>query len=290
MSFKGVLPRSLPGCGWAKGGCAPAVVFQISHVAMLHCGKNSAIGVFSLGFTPNMGGMETNTTPRSDSAAAAKSGAQPVHLKHTAIVLIREIGVRYRPQVRAHLLALDPQDRYLRFGYSASDRQIEAYVDGLNFERDRLFGIFNSKLELVGLAHLAYPVDASAASFVEFGVSIFRHVRGRGYGSRLFERAAIHAVNDGIKTMYIHALSENTAMLRIARNAGAVIERDGSESEAHLSLPAATFRSRMDELVAGQWAHVDYLVKTEVSLARNVLASIQGKRKAAREDRQKCEP
>jgi hypothetical protein len=46
----------------------------------------------------------------------------------------------------------------------------------------------------------------------------------------------------------------------------------------------------MDELVAGQWAHVDYLVKTEVSLARNVLASIQGKRKAAREDRQKCEP
>ena len=61
--------------------------------------------------------------------------------------------------------------------------------------------------------------------------------RGRGYGSRLFERAVIHARNEGVDMLFIHALSENTAMLKIARNAGAMLERAGSETEAYLRLP-----------------------------------------------------
>ena len=39
--------------------------------------------------------------------------------------------------------------------------------------------------------------------------------------------------------MYIHALTENTAMLKIARNAGATVERSGSESDAYLKLPSS---------------------------------------------------
>ncbi len=54
--------------------------------------------------------------------------------------------------------------------------------------------------------------------------------RGKGYGSRLFERAVVHARNEGVSLLFIHALSENTAMLKIARNAGAVLERAGSET------------------------------------------------------------
>ena len=41
----------------------------------------------------------------------------------------------------------------------------------------------------------------------------------------------------GIQTMFIHALSENTAMLRLAQRAGATVERQGSESAAWLKLP-----------------------------------------------------
>jgi hypothetical protein len=53
--------------------------------------------------------------------------------------------------------------------------------------------------------------------------------------SRLFERAVMHARNEGVDMLFIHALSENTAMLKIARNAGAaLVERDGSETEAYL--------------------------------------------------------
>lgn len=211
----------------------------------------------------------------------------PAARSHSAIVPIREIGAHYRPQIAQHLLALGERDRYLRFGYAANDQQIEHYVQTLDFKRDQLFGIFNRKLALIAMAHLAYPVDMVQAGFAEFGVSVSAHARGRGYGSRLFERAALHAVNDGVKTLYIHALSENTAMLRIARGAGATIERQGSESEAHLSLPDASFSTRVGELFADQVGQVDYWLKAEASRARGVLATVQEVREAVREGRHK---
>jgi RimJ/RimL family protein N-acetyltransferase len=182
----------------------------------------------------------------------------------SVIVPIREIGPRHRERIVRHLLGLNERDRYLRFGFIANDEQIRRYVNGLNFERDRLFGIFNRKLELIAVTHLAYADDHRAGGHAEFSVSVSSHVRGRGYGTRLFERAAIHAVNDGVKTLYIHALSENTAMLRIARNAGAVVERSGSESDAYLTLPEANFRSRLGELLSNRVARADYLLKTSL--------------------------
>ena len=205
----------------------------------------------------------------------------------STIVPIRGIGVRYRSRIARHLLALDEHDRYLRFGYAATDHQIRQYVEGLNFERDHVFGIFNRRLTLIAMAHLAYPAEFSGAGFAEFGVSVAKHARGRGYGKRLFERAAIHAVNDGVPTLYIHALSENTAMLRIARQAGAVIEQSGSESQAHLSLPTATFASRVGELLADQVGQVDYRLKSAASQARGLLTTVQEVRAAVREGQHK---
>ena len=183
------------------------------HISSPTSAPRLSIGVWTLGVNPNMNGMDTPTTPRPVSDAQATSprvAAKP----HSAIVPIREIGARYREQIARHLLALGEHDRYLRFGYAANDRQIRHYVDQLDFERDQIFGIFNRKLELIAMAHLAYPADMVQAGFAEFGVSVAHHARGRGYGSRLFERAAIHAVNDGVKTLYIHALSEKTTCRR----------------------------------------------------------------------------
>jgi len=203
------------------------------------------------------------------------------------VVPIREVGPGHRERIARHLLALDEHDRYLRFGYAATDHQIRQYVEGLNFERDHVFGIFNRRLTLIAMAHLAYPAEFSGAGFAEFGVSVAKHARGRGYGKRLFERAAIHAVNDGVPTLYIHALSENTAMLRIARQAGAVIEQSGSESQAHLSLPTATFASRVGELLADQVGQVDYRLKSAASQARGLLTTVQEVRAAVREGQHK---
>lgn len=229
--------------------------------------------------------MDNRTTPRpSDSGQVSPLPAPAAASRHSAIVPIREIGERYRDQIARHLLDLNEHDRYLRFGYAANDRQIQHYVDKLDFKRDQVFGIFNRKLELIAMAHVAYPTDMGVAAFAEFGVSVSHHARGCGYGSRLFDRAAIHAVNDDVKTLYIHALSENKAMLKIARNAGAVVERSGSESEAHLQLPEATFKSRVSQLVAGQVGQVDYWLKSEGRHLRSLVATAREVREAVRDN------
>ncbi len=204
-----------------------------------------------------------------------------------AMVPIRSIGPNHRERIALHLLALDRSDRYLRFGYMANDEQVQRYVDGLNFERDEIFGIYNRKLELIAMAHLAFSTDAKLSSCAEFGVSVLASARGRGYGSRLFDRAVMHARNEGVDMMFIHALSENTAMLNIARKGGATIERDGSESEAYLKLPPADLDSRMTELVEEQIAQTDYRLKVQAKQFWSFLGALQDVRCGVREARDK---
>lgn len=181
-------------------------------------------------------------------------------------VPIRSLVPRHRTRILQHLKQLGLRDRYLRFGYAATDAQMSKYVDLLDFERDEVFGIFNRRLELIAMAHLAHPTPVAAGAdssglMSEFGVSVLPGGRGRGFGRRLFEHAMLHARNRGIDTLFIHALSENMVMLRIARNAGAVVARHGPESEARLKLPPDTFSSHVDEIVEQQAAEFDYRLK-----------------------------
>jgi len=180
-----------------------------------------------------------------------------------AWVPIRSLSERHRPRILAHLLALDMTDRYLRFGYAAADDQIRRYVERIAFERDEVFGVFNRRLELVALAHLAYDptTDAARPSAAEFGVSVALRGRGRGYGARLFDHAMLRARNRGVDTIVIHALAENVAMLRIVRKAGATIEHAGVDAEAHLRLPPETDASHHAGQVEEQLAELDYQFK-----------------------------
>ncbi len=204
-----------------------------------------------------------------------------------AIVPIRSLGPRHRDRIAAHLLALDANDRYLRFGYAATDEQVRRYVDQLDFEQDDIFGIYNRKLELIAMAHLAFSRDPEASRCAEFGVSVLAKARGRGYGRRLFERAVVHARNEGVDLLFIHALSENKAMLKIAKNAGARLERFGSETEAHLRLPPATLDTRMSELVDEQLAQTDYRLKQQARSFWAFLAGVQETRQGVRQARHK---
>ena len=86
-----------------------------------------------------------DTTPHAEPTPAA-------HHHALSLVPIRAIGPSERERVARHLLHLEPQDRYLRFGYAATDEHIRRYVSGLDFDRDDIFGIYNRKLELIALS------------------------------------------------------------------------------------------------------------------------------------------
>jgi len=183
--------------------------------------------------------------------------------EHDVLIPICPITSEHTRELKAHMLGLNAQDRYLRFGYQATDEHIERYVDQLDFERDEIYGIFNRHLQIVAMAHVAIMRPEGKEALAEFGVSVSAHARGRGYGARLFERAVMHARNEEVSMMCIHALSENAPMIRIARQAGATLERDGGETEAYLRLPKRDFDSRLSELLSDQFAKANYSVKEE---------------------------
>lgn len=222
--------------------------------------------------------------PPSEREAEAPSRPAP------ALVPIRSLGENHRGRITEHLLALAPHDRYLRFGHWANEEQIQRYSASLDFERDEIFGIYNRKLALIAVAHLAYAQDQGHDNCAEFGVSVLPAARGRGYGARLFDRAAMHAANDGISLMFIHALSENAAMLKIARNAGAKVERDGAESEAYLRLPPATLDSRVTEIIEEQIAQTDYRLKSQAKSFWSFLADLQAIRRDTIDANQRSSP
>ncbi len=184
------------------------------------------------------------------------------------LVRIASLCRENKGEIAQHLLSLSSRDRYFRFGFAASDAYIHNYVDGLNFERDRVYGIYNHQARLVATAHVAHMSETNQAplSFglgfshkAEFGVSVLAECRGKGYGGRLFNRAVIHARNQGVTVLHIHALTENAEMLHIAKKGGATLINYGSETEAHLALPKADLDSRMSELTADHFGNADSL-------------------------------
>jgi GNAT superfamily N-acetyltransferase len=190
---------------------------------------------------------------------------------------INSLSARDREAIVAHLSALSPEDRYLRFGYGAQDQQIVDYVGSIDFEHDEVFGIFNRQLQLIAMAHLAYarpPVQASRPLTVEFGVSVLSAVRGCGYGARLFDLAIIHARNRGTDKLFIQALTENKTMLSIACKAGATVEHDGSESQAWLQLPPDTLGSQLEEAVGTQAAELNYQFKRHALRLERLMGAV----------------
>jgi GNAT superfamily N-acetyltransferase len=209
--------------------------------------------------------------------------AQP----HFRWIPIRSLSARHRSRVLTHLMTLEAHDRYLRFGYAANDAQVARYVDTLDFERDEIFGIFNRKLELIAMAHLAYlPGRPAKAEAAEFGVSVVPKARGKGLGARLFDHAVLHARNSDVDTMIIHALSENTAMLKIVHQAGASVVRDGSDAEARLKLPPYTVASQVEALVEDRAAELDYHIKRQARRVDALLGMLGDVRQGLEKTRQ----
>ncbi|MDY0974518.1 GNAT family N-acetyltransferase [Massilia sp. CFBP9012] len=187
-------------------------------------------------------------------------------------VLVKELGERDRRRVLRHLLALDSDDRLLRFGSMIPDEQIAVYVGKIDFSRDIVFGVVNNVFQLVGMGHLAFASAEGRKSttkqqVAEFGVSVSKSARGQGVGTRLFQRAATHCRNSDVDTLYMQCLTSNQTMMHIAKKAGMRIKREYGEADAHLELPPPSPGSVMAEALEEQFAAIDYTVKANTRAA-----------------------
>ncbi|MBI1890365.1 MAG: N-acetyltransferase [Burkholderiales bacterium] len=200
-------------------------------------------------------------------------------------VRIKELAERDRRRMLMHFLALNDQERLLRFGSAMPDELITKYVQKIQFSRDAVFGVYDADLQLLAVAHLAYlPRGASPGSpgnttkqrVAEFGVSVLASARGRGIGTKLFERAAMHCRNNDVDTLYVHCLTSNQVMMHIARKAGMEIHRDHGEADAYLKLPPADARSVLQEAMDEQVASLDYTLKTNSRILGKWIGQLPG--------------
>lgn len=170
-------------------------------------------------------------------------------------------------EILAHFGELSSEDLRLRFGAPAGDFALEKYVKGIDFSNDRVFGIFDRDLKLVSLAHLAVNRGQDCA---ELGLSVAPGARRRGHGEALLRRAATHAASLGLHMIYMHCLSENSALTGLARKSGFKIVASRGEADASKLLEETRIESIAMELVNDRIALVDSVYMHQAKLLRSM--------------------
>ena len=175
-------------------------------------------------------------------------------------VPVQHLNPRHREDITRHLLRLQDEDRRLRFGRHMRDDMLREYVDGIDFERDRVFGVQDADLNLIGFAHLALD---PATRVAELGVSVDPVARGKGYGFALLERVVLHAANNGYRVLFMYCLAENGIMMHLARKAGLTVVVEAGEADARLTLDRVSAGGVLREAMADQFALVDCMLKQQ---------------------------
>ena len=171
-----------------------------------------------------------------------------------------------RVALLAHFTALDVEDRRLRFGIPLKEWALEGYVGRIEFEDDDVFAVQDEALRIVAAVHVARVGDAA-----ELGLSVLPGYRGMGLGTALFERAVMRVRTRGLRSVYVHCLAENEAMMHIARKLGMEIVRAGGETDARLKLPAVDVQTQWFEWLRDLQANAVQVVRQQARLSRALL-------------------
>jgi GNAT superfamily N-acetyltransferase len=182
---------------------------------------------------------------------------------------IRELWPSERPALYEHFLALGAEDRRLRFGTPLSDPTVRDYVARIDFGQDAIFGVLDDELRLLGVAHVA-----RSSAFAELGVSVLEGFRHRGIGGALLSRAHLRARNWGMGSLFMHCLTENAAMMRLARRQAMDIVTEAGEADAWLRLAPADAASHFGEVFAQRVALFDHALKAQVANVRRLAAAL----------------
>ncbi len=178
---------------------------------------------------------------------------------------VKELTLSDIPALEAHFLSLGHEARRLRFGCDVNDFAVRSYVADIDFSADAVFGVLHDDLSILGVAHLAFDHEHDCA---ELGLSVLSGHRNRGIGAQLLHRANVHARNCGARTLYMHTLRENSAMMHLARKQAMQIIVNASEADIWLKLAPADRLSREGEATEQRIALVDHALKAKRLQAR----------------------
>lgn len=177
---------------------------------------------------------------------------------------------RLRPEeyhrYRTHLLALDSESRYTRFGTIIKDEVIEQLCDRfeVNHKEHKIFVIEDEQLRVVAAGHISLEGGETELAF-----SVLTEYRQQGMGSSLMKRTIEWCQNRNIKGGCMVCLSTNTAIKKLASKRGLLIN-DGGETMANITIPEATVSSVLHEVVDSNMARADHIGKVQRNFVRSL--------------------
>jgi GNAT superfamily N-acetyltransferase len=185
--------------------------------------------------------------------------------------IVFELPYHEYNRYRAHLLALDNDSKYLRFGYQIQEETINALCDKfeLNFQRHRVFVIENDELEVVGAGHISLEDRP-----IELAFSVLKAYQGKGMGSSLMGRVVEWCQNRGIKQGCMVCLKHNIAIKKLAQQHGILVQ-DGPETLADIAIPNVNAASLIHEAAVNNMAKFDHLGKVQRRFARMLTFPLQ---------------
>jgi len=178
---------------------------------------------------------------------------------HTVYKLPHNDYSRYRK----HLQALDAHSRYMRFGYAANDDMIDIICDRFeqNKHKHKIFVIEDDNLNVVAVGHIALDHD------VELAFSVLKEYQEQGMGSVLMKRCIEWCQNRSIKDGCMVCLGTNTAIKKLAKKHGILVEEHG-EVLADIKIPELSTASVLSEIANDNIAGFDHLGKLQRRFAR----------------------
>lgn len=164
---------------------------------------------------------------------------------------------------RTHLLMLDRESRYTRFGYYVSDYTIGQLCDQVesNCNAHKIFAIEDDDLNLLAVGHISLEGGETELAF-----SVLTPYRKQGMGSALMSRCIEWCQNRNIKRGSMVCLSTNTAIKRLASKYGILVNENG-ETMADIKIPELSLGSVVHEVVDSNLARIDHLSKFNRKLA-----------------------
>jgi len=177
---------------------------------------------------------------------------------------------RLRPdeyyKYRKHLLALDEESRYTRFGFMIKDETIEQLCDKFesNTKEHKIFAIEDEELDIVAAGHISLEGGETELAF-----SVLKEYRKQGMGSSLMKRTIEWCQNRNIKGGCMVCLSTNIAIKRLAGKHGVLIN-EGGETLANIIIPEPTPTSVMHEVVDSSMARLDHAGKMQRKFVRSL--------------------
>lgn len=148
--------------------------------------------------------------------------------------IIKRLNSSHKEKIKEHFLRLDKESRYSRFCFHIKDENIVSYVEKIKFDDNGIFGIFDEKLNIIGLGECVVDPKIDLA---EVAFSVEPGYQGNGLGSKLMERIVRFAKSKGKHHLEMNCLRTNQKSMYIAKKFGLQVQHQmGGESIATIDM------------------------------------------------------